>query len=248
MEEIGMKKKGLVLFISAVFAFQGMVMPIYTHVQAATEESVSSQEIELETDKEDLNLEEDADTVKPVLKGVKNQSVFVKEKVNYLKGVTATDDVDGNLTKKIKVDATKVNLKKPGKYTVTYSVTDKAGNKTVKKVTIRVKKDKAPVIKGVRNQTIYLNNPISYKKGVTATDDKDGNLTKKIKIDSSKVNKAKVGKYPVTYTVRDSAGNKTVKKAYVTVKKFVLRTVKEKEGKEVTIDTEPGGEQNIGTW
>ncbi|SES65379.1 immunoglobulin-like domain-containing protein [[Clostridium] polysaccharolyticum] len=227
-----MKRRDLVF--SVAVAFSVAMNPVA--LKAETDEVVIEQELDV------------IDTTKPVLEGIKNQSVFVGDKINYLKGVTAWDDKDGNLTKEIKVDSAKVNLKKAGKYVVTYTVKDSEGNTAIKKAAIQVKKDKAPVIKGARNQTIYLNNPISYRKGVTAKDDKDGNLTKKIKIDSSRVKKAKVGKYPVTYTVKDSAGHKTIKKVFVTVKKFKLFTPTVTEGKEVTVDTKPGGKKNIGTW
>ena len=228
-----MRKRGLILVISVMFAYCGVGLNSF-NMKAETE--VKEQEVDVR------------DMVKPVLKGIKNRTVFEGEKISYKKGVTATDDRDGNLTKKIRIDSSRVNLKKAGKYIVTYSVSDEAGNKAIKKATIKVKKDRAPVIKGARNQTIYLNNPVSYKKGVTATDDKDGNLTKKIKIDSSKVNKAKVGKYPVVYTVKDNSGHKTVKRVYVTVKEFKLYEPKVREGKDVTVDTKPGGKKNIGTW
>lgn len=227
-----MKKRGLILIVSMVVAFGAM--PVSNKVSAEIEEAGTEQEVLL-------------DTVKPVIKGVKSHCVFVNEKINYLRGVTALDNVDGNLTKKIKVNRSKINLKKAGKYVVTYSVSDKAGNTAIKKATIRVKKDKAPVLKGVRNQTIYLNNPISYRKGVTAIDDKDGNLTKRIKVDSSKVNKSRVGKYPVIYSIKDSAGNKTVKKTYITVKKFKLFTPKQSEGKDVDGDV-PASGKHVGTW
>jgi len=245
-----MRKKGLVFVISTMVAFYGLVMPVT--LCAETSEAV------VITDKKEAE-----DTIKPVIKGVKDRTVYVNDKVNWLKGITASDNKDGKITKKVKVNCKKVNLKKPGKYTVTYSVTDKAGNKTVKKVAIRVKRDKAPVINGAKNQTIYVNNSISYKKGVKAIDDRDGNITKRIKINSSKVNRKKPGKYPVIYSVKDRSGNKTTKKVYVRViasieeKEYVaanepqgkvdLKMPTRKEGKDVNGDVKPSG-KHIGIW
>lgn len=80
------------------------------------------------------------DTKKPVLSGVSNKTVYLKSKFNARTGVRATDNYDGNITKKITVKG-KVNTKKTGKYTLTYSVKDSSGNKTVKKRIITVKKN-----------------------------------------------------------------------------------------------------------
>lgn len=98
------------------------------------------------------------------------------------------------------------------------------------------KDKKKPTIKmnGKKNITTYQNKAIKLGK-VTAKDDVDGNVTKKItvKVTKGKKNYSLIakkvkanksikftaeGKYIVTYTVKDSAGNKTTKKRYITVK------------------------------
>ncbi len=68
------------------------------------------------------------DTVKPVImiKGDKSVIVNVGDKYTDA-GATATDDVDGNLTDKIQVTSD-VNISQEGNYTVTYNVSDRAGN------------------------------------------------------------------------------------------------------------------------
>lgn len=77
------------------------------------------------------------DTVKPTISGIENKTVK-KNKIFYLKaGVTAKDNIDGNITKNIKVTGT-VNEKKAGKYTLYYTVTDTSGNTTKKKRVITV--------------------------------------------------------------------------------------------------------------
>lgn len=60
-----------------------------------------------------------------------------RKKDNLLKGATAKDNVDGNLTSSIKVSS--VDFSKVGKQTTTYTVTDKAGNKTTAKATLTEK-------------------------------------------------------------------------------------------------------------
>lgn len=73
----------------------------------------------------------------------------------------------------------------------------------------------APVIEGVCDKTVYVGETISYKKGVTVTDNSDGAV--QLDIDSSEVDLDTVGQYAVTYTATDEAGNVTVEQITVTV-------------------------------
>lgn len=78
------------------------------------------------------------DTTAPViqLKGEKSVRIMVGSEYKDA-GAAAADKVDGDLTKNIKVDNT-VNTAEKGKYTVTYTVSDKSGNsaKTVRDVVV----------------------------------------------------------------------------------------------------------------
>ena len=69
------------------------------------------------------------DTTKPEIKlnGDEKVNLFVGDKYEEL-GATAKDDVDGDITKKIKISG-KVNTKKEGTYVVKYTVIDSSGNK-----------------------------------------------------------------------------------------------------------------------
>lgn len=58
---------------------------------------------------------------------------------DYMAGVTASDNVDGDVTEKVEVDAAQVNVNKAGKYTVIYTVCDEAGNQGTKEITLTVK-------------------------------------------------------------------------------------------------------------
>ncbi|MGL5068937.1 MAG: immunoglobulin-like domain-containing protein [Sarcina sp.] len=66
---------------------------------------------------------------KPVISGVLDKTIKVGDNFNPLAGITANDKEDGNMTSKIKVTGN-VDTNKPGKYTLTYSVTD-SDNETV---------------------------------------------------------------------------------------------------------------------
>ncbi|WP_050632263.1 immunoglobulin-like domain-containing protein [Bacillus andreraoultii] len=164
------------------------------------------------------------DTVKPTISGASNKTIYVGSSFNPKSGVTAKDNVDGNLTSKIKISGS-VNTKKVGTYQLTYTVSDKAKNKTTVKRTITVKKDSVkPTISGASNKTIYVGSSFNPKSGVTAKDNVDGNLTSKIKISGS-VNTKKVGTYQLTYTVSDIAKNKTTVKRTITVKKDTIKPI-----------------------
>ncbi len=62
-----------------------------------------------------------------------------------------------------------------------------------------------PVISGARNRTVVIGETVSYKQGVTAMDNRDGEVN--VKVDSSAVDPTKAGSYDVTYTATDKNGN-----------------------------------------
>ncbi len=72
-----------------------------------------------------------ADETKPEikLKGFSKTYLWLNSKYNDA-GFSANDNCDGNLTNKVKVTG-KVDTSAPGAYKITYSVSDKAGNKQV---------------------------------------------------------------------------------------------------------------------
>lgn len=87
-----------------------------------------------------------ADTTKPeiTLKGEATVTVKLKEEYKDA-GATAKDNVDGDLTSKIKVEikkdgkvVDKIDTSKVGTYTITYTVTDTAGNVGTKTRTVKV--------------------------------------------------------------------------------------------------------------
>ncbi|WP_049669762.1 immunoglobulin-like domain-containing protein [Bacillus sp. FJAT-27916] len=158
------------------------------------------------------------DKVKPTISGATNSVAYLNHSFDPRKGVTAKDNVDGNITSIIKISG-KVNTKKLGKYTLTYKVTDSAKNTCTVKRVITVKKDTTkPKISGATNKTVYMGYSFNPKAGVKATDNAAGNLTSQIKV-SGKVNTNKVGKYKVTYTVTDKARNTSKITRTITVKK-----------------------------
>ena len=78
------------------------------------------------------------DTEKPVITLKGNSEITLNQGDKYNdEGASATDNIDGDITSKIKVSG-KVDVTKSGTYTITYTVTDKAGNRTevTRKVTV----------------------------------------------------------------------------------------------------------------
>lgn len=71
----------------------------------------------------------------------------------------------------------------------------------------------APVITGTKDIEVYVGDAVSYKSGVSVTDNVDAKP--KLIIDNSKVDLTKPGVYEVTYTATDAAGNTS---APITVK------------------------------
>ncbi|KAB7790352.1 immunoglobulin-like domain-containing protein [Bifidobacterium leontopitheci] len=148
------------------------------------------------------------DTTAPVFKGVEDVTLDYGADFDPLAGVTATDDVDGDVTANIKVSGS-VDTSKAGEYTLTYTVADKAGNvaTATRKVTVKAKPDTtAPVFKGVEDVTVEYGADFDPLAGVTATDDVDGDVTADIKVEGT-VDTKTAGDYTLTYTVADKAGN-----------------------------------------
>ena len=73
----------------------------------------------------------------------------------------------------------------------------------------------APVITGVQDLSVAAGGTISYKQGVTVTDDTDP--APSLEVDASAVDLSVPGTYTVTYTATDASGNSATATAAVTV-------------------------------
>ncbi len=140
-------------------------------------------------------------------------------------GATATDDIDGDITSKIKTTGS-VNTRVLGTHRITYNVSDNTGNKAVAVTrTINVVDVEAPVItvKGSNPATVYVGN--SYRDaGATAIDDVDGDVTSQMTTTGS-VNTNRPGAYTITYSVKDNAGNRATATRRVNVVDNIPPTV-----------------------
>ena len=150
-----------------------------------------------------------------------DKTITVGDTFDPMAGVTATDTEDGNLTTKIEVKKNDVDTTTPGKYEVTYKVTDNQGASFTKSITVTVNPkmevlNEAPVIHAT-DKTITVGDTFDPMAGVTATDTEDGNLTTKIEVKKNDVDTTKAGKYEVTYKVTDNQGATRTKTIAVTV-------------------------------
>jgi hypothetical protein len=159
------------------------------------------------------------DTVKPVITIIGATNIAVKKDSVYNDaGATASDDKDGNITNNIVKTGT-VNTAVAGIYTISYVVSDKAGNKdsVARTITVFYGDTTKPSITLLGKNPDTLQRTLTYvDAGATATDDIDGNITANIKRTGT-VDSSKVGTYILTYTVSDIAGNTTSKTRTVIV-------------------------------
>jgi prepilin-type N-terminal cleavage/methylation domain-containing protein len=147
------------------------------------------------------------DNIKPVITLTGSANITINKGNTYSDaGATSTDahsGLNGNVT------ATgSVNPNVAGTYTVTYNVSDKAGNAATPVVrTIIVRDVLAPVITLNGSNPVNMDAGTTYTDaGATATDDVDGNVTSKITVTGT-VNPSVGGMYKVIYTVKDNANN-----------------------------------------
>jgi len=150
------------------------------------------------------------DATKPIISPIGTLSLTIAVGAAYADpGATATDNMDGDVTARIAV-VSNVNPALPGQYTVTYNVTDGAGNSAVpvtRTVIVYQPDITKPVIVLSGNPSVTIEVLGNYvDAGATATDNVDGNITAKI-VTVNTVNTAKLGAYTVTYNVSDAAGN-----------------------------------------
>lgn len=161
------------------------------------------------------------DRIAPVISGLDRIQITEHDALpSFVSNVTATDEIDGDLTQSISVDSSAVQKGVPGTYNVLYSVSDAAGNRTDAKRIVLIEDTTPPTISLSQSSvslTIGDSKP-DYKSLVSAYDGADGDVTTKVTVDDSAVDYSKAGTYNVTYTVQDKSGNSSSKTVKVTVK------------------------------
>lgn len=89
------------------------------------------------------------DTEKPIISLFGAKEIILDYGINYEEaGATAVDNVDGDITDKIKISGN-VNSVKPGTYTIKYTVSDSSNNKAIakRKIIVKENNNKVPEVK-----------------------------------------------------------------------------------------------------
>ena len=114
-------------------------------------------------------------------------------------GYSATDNLDGDLTSKVKVTA--------GMYDVVYEVTDKAGNTAMVSRAVNREDKEAPVITLAGDEVMSIIIGSGYAEpGYTAADAFDTEIQGKVLV-TGEVNTGKAGTYTIRYEATDCSGN-----------------------------------------
>ena len=141
-------------------------------------------------------------------------------------GATALDNVEGDISVDIIVSGDSVNTTTPGTYTVTYNLTDSAGN-IANEITRRVTVQDAsvPVVNAPANITVAAtdqhgtakaNSDIStFLTAATANDDVDGTVT--VSHNALALDNFPIGDTIVTFSAKDSSDNIGTSQATVTI-------------------------------
>ena len=106
----------------------------------------------------------------------------------------------------------------PGTYRVVYTCGDGAGQEAepVESVlTVKPADREGPVFEGLHDWTVTAGETVSFREGVTATDNVDG--TVRFEVDAGGVDLAQPGEYTATYRAVDSRGNETIAAIHITV-------------------------------
>ena len=153
-----------------------------------------------------------SDTTRPVISLIGSNPLAHEVGTIFVDpGATASDNLDGNLSANINVTGS-VNPNIVGTYTLSYNVSDSAGNAaTTVTRTVDVADTGAPaiVLNGASSINHELNTAFS-DPGATATDAADGDLTGSIVVGGDVVNTNVAGTYIITYNVSDSGGNPAI--------------------------------------
>lgn len=154
------------------------------------------------------------DSTPPVIR-TRNKTIMFGETYapdDFLESVI--DNTDWKVSYKEKPD-----IQCGGIYPITLEVEDEGGNVTEAETQLEVIQDiTPPVIEGVKELTVTEGGSVSYKKGVTVTDDYDDAVA--LEVDYSAVDTNTPGDYKVIYRAADKYGNVTEISTVLHVKKI----------------------------
>lgn len=180
---------------------------------------------------------------------VKGEMIEVSLKATdeeLLKGVSASDEKDGDLTEKIIIESVSRFTEK-GVSKVTYAVCDSDNNVAKATRKIKFKGYKSPEFKVKGNLCFSLYERIDIRKLIEARDSIDGNITSKVIITSEKYSNTNAGAYVLDVTVTNSKGDTSTIQLPLIVEDRPL-SVPEIELKEYLVYTKKGKTVDFNTY
>ncbi len=172
--------------------------------------------------------------VASVITGVKSNIVIYEDDTEETVNKTLLDGVkaEGGKTQEVKVkivskeNGEAVSTLKAGEYELIYYC-DRSDVATVSSaLTVKPKDNTPPVIEGASDKIVTIGDTVSYRSGITVSDNDDENV--QLTVDASKVDLTRLGTYSLTYSATDKRGNT----ASVTVKITVVEKTGDDEGNE----------------
>ncbi|MCD4827277.1 MAG: 5'-nucleotidase C-terminal domain-containing protein [Acholeplasmataceae bacterium] len=155
----------------------------------------------------------------PQFSGIKEITYYIGQDIpNYKADITASDEIDGDLTQAIIYDESMLDFEQAGVYTIGLMVYDQSGNRKTDTFTITVIDNQKPIISGYNRIYHYIGdaNPV-YLKLINAYDQEDGDLNELIEVNDTLVDLLTPGIYPLYYSVSDSFGYDVVQVVSVQV-------------------------------
>ena len=148
------------------------------------------------------------DTTAPTITLGGSPSVTMVENAAYLDaGATANDGCEGDLTESIVTVGASIDTSAAGEFSVTYNVSDSAGNVATQVTrTVIVEMDAVPSITLLGGTETLACGSVFVEPGFSASDAEDGNITGSVVVGGS-VDTSTPGTYVLTYDVSDSSGN-----------------------------------------
>ena len=151
------------------------------------------------------------DTERPVITLDGLSSITVERGTPYIEpGFTVSDNVDQDLVSQIMITPPGLSTATTGTFTITYTVSDSAGNQAIPVTRTVIVQDTTPPVITLLGQTPHaVNRGQSYTDaGATAVDPPDNiDLTASITTNATSFNTNTIGIFRISYDVADSVGN-----------------------------------------
>ena len=148
-----------------------------------------------------VNVAVTSDVTPPVITLTDVSPLTINQNWSYSDaGATATDDTDGIITSSIVTTGLPIDTSVAGIYSITYNVTDSAGNAAVQAGRVIIILDTTiPVITLTGSSPVTINQNDSYTDaGATATDNEDGIITSSIITAGLPIDTSTLGSYTIT--------------------------------------------------